>query len=106
MAPELYDVTILGGGPVGLYAAYYAGFRRLRTKIVESLEALGGQITALYPEKWIYDVAGFPKVLGRVLVDNLAEQAMQYHPTLSLGETVGSLVTQPDGTIQVASERI
>jgi ferredoxin/flavodoxin---NADP+ reductase len=105
MAPELYDVTILGGGPVGLYAAYYAGFRRLRTKIVESLEALGGQITALYPEKWIYDVAGFPKVLGRVLVDNLAEQAVQYQPTLCLGETVGSLVTQPDRTIQVASER-
>lgn len=104
MAPELYDVTILGGGPVGLYAAYYAGFRRLRTKIVESLEALGGQITALYPEKWIYDVAGFPKVLGRVLVDNLAEQAMQYQPTLCLGETVGSLVTQPDRSIQVASE--
>jgi ferredoxin/flavodoxin---NADP+ reductase len=105
MAPELYDVTILGGGPVGLYAAYYAGFRRLRTKIVESLEALGGQVTALYPEKWIYDVAGFPKVLGRVLVDNLAEQAMQYQPALCLGETVGSLVTQADRSIQVASER-
>jgi len=105
MAPELFDVTILGGGPVGLYAAYYAGFRRLRTKIVESLEALGGQVTALYPEKWIYDVAGFPKVLGRVLVDNLAEQAMQYQPAVCLGETVGSLVTQPDGTIQLTSER-
>ncbi len=105
MAPELFDVMILGGGPTGLYAAYYAGFRRLRTKIVESLEALGGQVTALYPEKWIYDVAGFPKVLGRVLVDNLAEQAMQYQPTVCLGETVGSLVTQPDRTIQVTSER-
>lgn len=105
MAPELFDVTILGGGPVGLYGAYYAGFRRLRTKIVESLEALGGQITALYPEKWIYDVAGFPKVLGRVLVDNLAQQAMQYEPSVCLGETVGSLVTQPGGTIQVTSDR-
>ena len=105
MAPELFDVTILGGGPTGLYAAYYAGFRRLRTKIVESLEALGGQVTALYPEKWIYDVAGFPKVLGRVLVDDLTEQAMQYQPTVCLGETVGSLVTQPDRTIQVTSER-
>ena len=105
MAPELFDVTILGGGPVGLYGAYYAGFRRLRTKVVESLEALGGQVTALYPEKWIYDVAGFPKVLGRVLVDNLTEQAIQYQPTLCLGETVGSLTTQPDGTIQMSSER-
>jgi ferredoxin/flavodoxin---NADP+ reductase len=105
MAPELFDVTILGGGPTGLYGAYYAGFRRLRTKIVESLEALGGQVTALYPEKWIYDVAGFPKVLGRVLIDNLTEQTMQYQPTLCLGETVNSLVMQPDRTIQVTSER-
>lgn len=105
MADDLYDVTILGGGPVGLYAAYYAGFRTLRTKIVESLEALGGQVTALYPEKWIFDVAGFPKILGRHLVDNLTEQAMQYDPTVCLGETVGSLTAQPDGTLELASER-
>ncbi len=104
MAQDLFDVTILGGGPVGLYAAYYAGFRTLRTKIVESLNALGGQVTALYPEKWIYDVAGFPKILGRTLVDNLAEQAMQYHPTVCLGQTVGALAVQPDGTLQLASD--
>ncbi len=105
MAQDLFDVTILGGGPVGLFAAYYAGFRTLRTKIVESLDALGGQVTALYPEKWIYDVAGFPKILGRNLIDNLAEQAMQYHPTVCLGETVGSLTTQSDGTLQLTSDR-
>jgi len=104
MAQDLFDVTILGGGPVGLFAAYYAGFRTLRTKIVESLNALGGQITALYPEKWIYDVAGFPKILGRTLVDNLAEQAMQYHPTVCLGQTVGSLAAQPDGTLRLSSD--
>src|SRR5579864_5178808 len=77
MSPDgdLFDVTIIGGGPVGLYGAYYSGFRTLRTKIVESLDALGGQITALYPEKPIYDVAGFPKIIGRQLVDNLVEQA-------------------------------
>jgi ferredoxin/flavodoxin---NADP+ reductase len=105
MAADLYDVTILGGGPVGLYAAYYAGFRTLRTKIVESLGALGGQVTALYPEKWIYDVAGFPKILGRDLVDNLVEQATQYKPTLCLGETVEALTPQPDNTLQLTSER-
>ncbi|TMJ15144.1 MAG: NAD(P)/FAD-dependent oxidoreductase, partial [Bacillati bacterium ANGP1] len=104
MAQDLFDVTILGAGPVGLYAAYYSGFRTLRTKIVESLNALGGQVTALYPEKWIYDVAGFPKILGRDLIDNLTEQAMQYHPTVCLGQTVGSLTVQPDGTILLASD--
>jgi thioredoxin reductase (NADPH) len=104
MAQDLFDVTILGGGPSGLYAAYYAGFRTLRTKIVESLNALGGQVTALYPEKWIYDVAGFPKILGRELIDNLTVQAMQYKPTLCLGETVGSLTVQPDGTLRLASD--
>ena len=66
-----------GARSVGLYAAYYAGFRTLRTKIVERLAALGGQITALYPEKWIYDVAGFPRILGRDLIDNLVAQARQ-----------------------------
>jgi len=105
MAPDLYDVTILGAGPVGLYAAYYAGFRTMRTKIIESLNALGGQVTALYPEKWIYDVAGFPRILGRQLVDNLAEQAMQYKPTVCLGETVSGLTALPDATLQLKTER-
>ena len=105
MAADTYDITILGGGPVGLFAAYYAGFRRLRTKIVESLNALGGQVTALYPEKWIYDVAGFPKIVGRQLIDNLVEQALQYRPTVSLGETVQSLTTLQDGTLRMTTER-
>jgi thioredoxin reductase (NADPH) len=101
---ELYDVTIIGGGPVGLFAAYYAGFRTLRTKIVESLEALGGQITALYPEKPIYDVAGFPRIIGRQLVDNLVEQADQYHPAFCLGETVAKL-ERTDGTLRLTTNR-
>lgn len=105
MSADLYDVTIIGGGPVGLYAAYYAGFRTLRTKIVESLDALGGQITALYPEKWIYDVAGFPRILGRDLVHNLIEQAMQYHPTVCTGETVETLSREPDGTLRLTTTR-
>lgn len=105
MAADSYDITILGGGPVGLFAAYYAGFRRLRTEIVESLNALGGQVTALYPEKWIYDVAGFPKIVGRQLIDNLVEQAMQYRPAVSLGETVQSLTALQDGTLRMTTER-
>jgi thioredoxin reductase len=105
MDTDLYDVTIIGGGPVGLFAAYYSGFRTLRTKIVESLDALGGQITALYPEKWIYDVAGFPRIIGRVLVDNLVEQASQYNPAICTGETVGKLTREADGTMRLVTDR-
>ena len=65
------DMTVIGAGPVGLYAAYYAGFRGMRTAIVDSLPEPGGQISALYPEKLIYDIAGFPEVRGRDLVSGL-----------------------------------
>ncbi|HLW47064.1 MAG TPA: NAD(P)/FAD-dependent oxidoreductase [bacterium] len=102
---DVYDVTIIGGGPVGLYGAYYAGFRTLRTKIVESLDALGGQITALYPEKPIYDVAGFPRIIGRELVDNLVEQASQYSPAICTGETVEKLERASDGTYRLTTNR-
>lgn len=107
MSPDsdLFDVTIIGGGPVGLYAAYYAGFRTLRTKIVESLDALGGQITALYPEKPIYDVAGFPKIIGRELVEQLVEQADQYHPTVCEGETVEKLERAADNTLRLTTNK-
>ena len=62
------DLLIVGAGPVGLYAAYYAGFRGLRTAVLDSLPEVGGQITAMYPEKPIYDIAGFPSSRGRDLV--------------------------------------
>jgi thioredoxin reductase (NADPH) len=105
MDRDLYDITIIGGGPAGLFAAYYAGFRTLRTKILESLDALGGQVTALYPEKWIYDVAGFSHILGRELVDRLTEQAMQYHPAVCTGETVEKLAREADGTLTLVTNR-
>ena len=89
--PDLFDLTIIGGGPVGLYAAYYAGLRQMKTKIIDSLDQLGGQLATLYPEKYIYDVAGFPKVVARDLVKNLMEQGLQYQPTVHLSETVKTL---------------
>lgn len=86
MPEEVFDLTILGGGPAGLFAAYYAGFRGLKTKILDSLPELGGQVKALYPEKLIFDVAGFPKVVGHDLVKNLVAQAVQFHPAVCLNE--------------------
>src|ERR671929_2294108 len=80
------DVTILGAGPVGLSAAYYVGHRDASCRIVESLEQVGGQVSAVYPEKHVYDVAGHPKIQGQALVDLCAEQGLQYEPDVRLGE--------------------
>lgn len=101
---ELFDIAIIGGGPVGQYAAYYAGLRGMKTKVIDSLLELGGQLSALYPEKYIYDVAGYPKVYARDLVNNLTEQMMQYGPTLALDEKVASLVSQ-EGVITIETEK-
>src|SRR4051794_5646955 len=85
------DLAIIGGGPTGLFAAFYAGLRQMSVKIIDSLETLGGQLVTLYPEKYIYDVAGFPKVLAKDLSTNLVAQALQYHPQVCLGEQVRTL---------------
>jgi thioredoxin reductase (NADPH) len=100
---DLYDITIIGAGPTGLFAAYYAGFRALRTKIIDSQSDLGGQVTALYPDKYIYDVAGFPKILGKDLIRNQVEQAMQYNPTVVLNERVEVLERLPDGNYRLVT---
>jgi thioredoxin reductase len=85
------DVTILGAGPAGLAAAYYVGHRDGTVRIVESLEQIGGQVAATYPEKHVYDVAGYPKVLGQTLVDLCAEQGLQYGAAVKLGEEAQTL---------------
>ena len=97
------DLLIIGAGPVGLYAAYYAGFRGLSTVVVDSLPELGGQITAMYPEKPIYDVAGFPTVKGRDLVAGLAAQAAVFDPTYILGERAETLERDAAGVITVTT---
>lgn len=102
-ADDLFDLTIIGAGPTGLFAAYYAGFRGLRTKLIDSQPDLGGQVTALYPDKFIYDVAGFPKILGKDLVRNLVEQTMQYHPAVHLDENVQAMNRQ-DGAITLRTD--
>ena len=91
MSGDVVDVTILGAGPTGLSAAYYVGHRDGTVRIVESLEQIGGQVAATYPEKHVYDVAGFPKVLGQKLVDMCAEQGLQYGADVRLGEEAKTL---------------
>jgi thioredoxin reductase (NADPH) len=85
------DLLVIGAGPTGLFATYYAGFRGLRVALVDSLPELGGQITAMYPEKQILDVAGFPSVKGRDLVEGLVAQAGTAHPEYFLDRTASSL---------------
>src|SRR5438034_8900551 len=80
------DVTILGAGPTGLAAAYYIGHRDGTVRIIESLEQIGGQVAATYPEKHVYDVAGHPRIQGQALVDLCAEQGLQFDPEVRLGE--------------------
>jgi len=85
------DVTIIGAGPAGLAAAYYAGHREASCRIIESLEQLGGQVAAVYPEKHIFDIAGFPKIGGQEYVDRMVEQGLQYGAEALLGEAVETL---------------
>lgn len=101
----IYDITVIGGGPTGLFTAFYGGMRNATVKIIESLPQLGGQLTALYPEKFIYDVAGFPKIRARELVDNLKEQIKLFDPTICLEQSVQKLEKLEDGTIKLTTDK-
>ncbi|MCA0971781.1 NAD(P)/FAD-dependent oxidoreductase [Halobacillus litoralis] len=105
MSDKIYDITVIGGGPVGLFTAFYGGMRQASVKIIESLPHLGGQLTALYPEKYIYDVAGFPKVRAQELVDNLEEQAMAFDPTITLKEEVKHVERVEDDVLKLTTNK-
>src|SRR4051794_38174274 len=94
---DLRDISIIGGGPTGLFAAFYAGMRGASARIIDALPALGGQLMALYPEKYIFDVAGFPKVLAKDLVRDMTAQALQFGTPTHLGEVVTGLRRVEDG---------
>ena len=93
--PEVFDLTILGAGPTGLFGAFYAGMREMSCKLIDALPQAGGQITALYPEKKIFDTPGFPSIVGKNLVENLVEQASQWDTKFSLGERAETLRRVP-----------
>jgi thioredoxin reductase len=91
VSESVCDITIIGAGPVGLAAAYYAGHRDASVRIVESLGQIGGQVAAVYPEKHVYDVAGHPKIQGQALVDLCVEQGLQFGADVHLDEEVADL---------------
>jgi thioredoxin reductase (NADPH) len=90
------DITIIGAGPTGLFGAFYAGMRGASCRLIDNLDQVGGQLTALYPEKYIFDVAGFPKILSKDLVKGMAQQALQFKAPLHLGEKVIGLREDAD----------
>ncbi|MCG3750809.1 MULTISPECIES: NAD(P)/FAD-dependent oxidoreductase [Amycolatopsis] len=92
-----YDLVVIGAGPTGLFAAYYAGFRGLSMAVVDSLPEPGGQVTAMYPEKMIYDVGGFPAIRGRDLVQGLVDQAAPWKPDYLLGRKAEKLESVDGG---------
>src|SRR5690625_4746516 len=100
---KVYDVTIIGAGPTGLFTAFYGGMRQANVKLIESLPHTGGQLTALYPEKYIYDVAGFPKIRAQELVNNLEEQLKLFDSTLVLGQSIEKVEKLEDGTFKLTS---
>jgi thioredoxin reductase len=97
------DVAIVGAGPTGLFAAYYAGFRGLSVAVIDALPEPGGQVSAMYPEKVIYDVAGFPAIKGRELVANLVEQAAAFNPEYLLGVRAETLSYEDDKAVVTLS---
>jgi len=90
------DVTIVGGGPTGLFAAFYAGLRGMSCRIVDALPQLGGQLMALYPEKYIFDVGGLPRILAKDLAMNMIEQGTQFDPEVVLEAEVFELELRDD----------
>lgn len=99
------DVAIIGAGPVGLFAIFECGMLGMRAHVVDSLEAIGGQCAALYPEKPIYDIPAFPKVSGQELIDRLAEQAQPFDPVFHLNQHVKGLERAADGGLRVTTSK-
>lgn len=102
---ELFDVIIIGAGPTGLFGAFYAGLRGMRALIIDSLEEMGGQLITLYPDKFIYDVAGFPEVLAKTLVEGLVKQASRYEPAVALNEQVRGIGYPEEHVIEVSTDK-
>lgn len=102
---NMTDIAIIGGGPAGMFAAFYAGMRQASVKVIESMPQLGGQLAALYPEKYIYDVAGFPKVTAQELVDRLKEQMKLFPIDVRLEEKVLKLEKKEERLFELTTDK-
>ncbi|WP_379130472.1 NAD(P)/FAD-dependent oxidoreductase [Paenibacillus sp. sgz500958] len=99
------DLLIIGGGPAGMFAAFYGGMRQASVTLIESMPQLGGQLAALYPEKYIYDVAGFPKITAQELVDNLSRQMELFQSDIRLEEKVVSVEKRDERHFIVTTDK-
>lgn len=102
---DVYDITFIGAGPVALYGMYYAGMRLMKSKVIDMLGEVGGGLIALYPDKYIYDMAGFPKITAKDLVHQMYLQAAEYPHTWCLDEEVLNLARGDDGIFNVTSDK-
>jgi ferredoxin/flavodoxin---NADP+ reductase len=99
---EIRDITVIGAGPVGMSTAFWAGMREASARIIDSLPELGGQLTTLYPEKWIFDVPGHPKVLAKDLVEMLRQQSIeQFQVPVHLNVTAETISWEGEGSERV-----
>jgi thioredoxin reductase len=104
-AGNIVDIAIIGGGPAGMFAAFYGGMRQASVKIIESMPQLGGQLAALYPEKYIYDVAGFPKVTAQELVNQLKKQMEHFSPEVCLEEKVQEVIKRDERLFEIVTDK-
>ncbi len=99
------DLAIIGAGPVGLFAVFECGMLKMKTHVVDALDMAGGQCAALYPEKPIYDIPGYPKVGALELIENLQAQAAPFNPVYHLGQRVEKLARGPDGWLDLETAK-
>src|SRR5690348_8309496 len=102
---NIVDIVIIGGGPTGMFAAFYGGMRQASVKLIESMPQLGGQLAALYPEKYIYDVAGFPKVRAQELVNNLEQQMKHFPIQVCLEEKILQMTKKDERLFEIVTDK-
>lgn len=97
------DIVIIGAGPVGLFAIFEAGMLKMRCHVIDTLDVVGGQCAALYPEKPIYDIPAYPKIDALDLVKKLEEQAAPFKPVYHLGQQVTKIEKVASGQWSVVT---